>query len=431
MRAHPFRLRLARLCTVVVVGAAMAVSLPAGAVAAPDPAPVDFHQWRSLPELLSGRTEGLLPAPLGGLRIGRPVGTVEHTEPDLGTTRRYEYGRWTSPLYRPGFDANQLVASWNARTPAATWLQVEMQGRTDAGVSTAWYVMGRWALGDTDVIRTSLPAQSDESGFVDVDTFVARGAVRLRAYQLRVTLYREAGSHASPTLAMIGAMASAVPDRFTVPLSAPGPARGIELPVPRYSQNIHIGEYPQYGGGGEAWCSPTSTEMVVEYWGRRPSPADLAWVDPSYPDPSVDHAARYTYDKDYDGTGNWPFNTAYAASFGLSGHVTRLKSLTELERYIRAGIPVVTSQSFRADELDGAGYGTAGHLMVIVGFTENGDVIANDPASSGNDEVRNVYRRDQFETIWLRTKRYTASGSVAGGSGGIAYIIKPVWWRGP
>jgi hypothetical protein len=38
---------------------------------------------------------------------------------------------------------------------------------------------------------------------------------------------------------------------------------------------------------------------------------------------------------------------------------------------------------------------------------------------------------DQFETIWLRTKRHTASGSVASGSGGIAYIIKPVGHRGP
>src|SRR5256886_9727826 len=52
-------------------------------------------------------------------------------------------------------------------------------------------------------------------------------------------------------------------------------------------------------------------------------------------------------------------------TLGLSGHITRLHSLAELEQYIKAGIPVVTSQSFRADELDGAGYGTSGHLMVI------------------------------------------------------------------
>jgi hypothetical protein len=428
-------LRVGRLVCVVAVGATVAVMLP-GAQAgadrpAADAAPVNFHDWRSLPEFFSGRSEGLLPAPRGGLRIGFPAGKVDHTEPLLGTTRSYEWGRWTSPVYRQGFDATQLVASWNAVTPAKTWLEVQLQGRTAAGAVTRWYTMGRWAQADTDIIRTSVPDQSDTAGFVDVDTFVAKSGQSLRSYQLRVTLYREAGTRVSPTLTMAGAMTSAIPDRFTVPISGPAGAWGIELPVPRLSQNIHVGQYPQYGGGGEAWCSPTSTEMVVEYWGKRPSAQELAWVDPSYADPTVDHAARLTYDKDYDGTGNWPFNTAYASTFGLSGHVTRLHSLAELEGYIKAGIPVVTSQSFRADELDGAGYGTAGHLMVIVGFTATGDVIANDPASSSDEAVRNVYRRDQFENIWLRTKRYTASGSVAGGSGGIAYIIKPVGRRVP
>jgi hypothetical protein len=193
--------------------------------------------------------------------------------------------------------------------------------------------------------------------------------------------------------------------------------------VPAYAQNLHKGQFPQYGGGGENWCSPTSTEMVAEYWGKKP--ADLSWIPPDYVDPTIAYAARYTYDYSYEGTGNWPFNTAYAASLGLRGHITRLHSLNELENYIARGIPVITSQSFRADELDGAGYGTDGHIMVVIGFTKDGDVIVNDPASNSNDRVRTVYKRDQFEKIWQRTKRYTADGSVAGGPGGVVYIITP------
>jgi hypothetical protein len=428
MSAHPFR-SLVRLMVAGTAGAAIAVTVPVVPAAA-DTAPVDFHEWRTVQDFASGQGEGVLRTK-PGLRMGIPVGTITHTEPLLGTTRTYEYSRWTSPMYRHGFGASQLVASWNAITPAHTWLLIEMQGVTAAGANSVWYKMGRWASGDTDIIRTSLPTESDTVGFVDVDTFVARRDMALTGYQLRVTMYREVGSGMSPTVSMLGAMTSAVPDRFTVPISPSAGAWGKELAVPRYSQNIHVGEYPQYGGGGEAWCSPTSTQMVIEYWGKRPSGDQLSWVDPSFDDPSVDHAARFTYDKDYDGTGNWPFNTAYASTYGLSGHITRLKSLAELERYILAGIPVITSQSFRADELDGAGYGTSGHLMTIIGFTANGDVIANDPASSSNDEVRNIYRRDQFENIWLRTKRFTASGGVASGSGGVAYIIKPVGWRGP
>ena len=74
------------------------------------------------------------------------------------------------------------------------------------------------------------------------------------------------------------------------------------------------------------------------------------------------------------------------------------------------------SISFKESELDGAGYGTNGHLMVIVGFTEDGDVIANDPAShliESNDQVRTVYDREQFENVWIPK------------SGGIAYVIHP------
>lgn len=38
----------------------------------------------------------------------------------------------------------------------------------------------------------------------------------------------------------------------------------------------------------------------------------MSWVDPAFADPSVDYAARDTYSYNYQGTGNWPFNTAYS-----------------------------------------------------------------------------------------------------------------------
>lgn len=419
----------------LLAGAALAVpAQAAGAAGAPGthvpPAPVDFHAWHGPHGFRQGHAEGVSARP-DGLRVTHPIGTVEHTEPGLGTARRYDYARWTSPWHEQGFPATQLVASWNAGTPKGTWIQVEMRGHTGAGAVTGWYVMGRWASGDSDIQRTSVAGQSDAAGNVAVDTFHAADGVALHDYELRVTLYRATGTHTSPRVRMLGAMTSAVPDRFDVPRSPLGGAEGIELPVPRYSQNIHRGQYPRYDGGGEAWCSPTSTEMVVEYWHERPTPAQLSWVDPSYADPSVDYAARNTYDYSYEGTGNWPFNTAYAASYGLSAHVTRIKSFDEVERYIRHGIPVVASLSFRADELTGANYGTAGHLMVIVGFTKDGDVITNDPASSDDDAVRNVYQRHQFERDWLRTKRYDSDGDLASGTGGIAYIIAPRFWPTP
>jgi hypothetical protein len=415
--------RLITLLTVAIMAAVTAQMAEAQPGRADDES-VDYHAWGGSLDFRSGRLDGLT-VERGGLRVGKPIGTVEHTEPKLGTTRTYEYGQWTSPDYRQGFDATQLVASWNAATPEKTWLQVEVKAKTATGTETGWYVMGRWANGDGDIQRTSVDGQDDANAAVDVDALVTKSGVALRSYRLRVSLYREAGAQVTPVLTSVGAMTSDVPDRFEVRATKPGRASGIELPVPAYAQNLHKGQFPEYGGGGENWCSPTSTEMVVEYWGKHPKQSNMSWIPADYVDRSVAYAARHTFDYSYDGTGNWPFNTAYAASLGLRGHITRLHSLTELEGYIARGIPVITSQSFQADELDGAGYGTSGHIMVVVGFTKDGDVIANDPASSSNDRVRNVYKRDQFEKIWQRTKRYTASGLVAGGPGGIAYIITP------
>ncbi|RZU72764.1 peptidase C39-like protein [Micromonospora kangleipakensis] len=389
---------------------------------------ITWQGWSGDAGWQAGTAAGTLVTP-AGLTLGTPVGTTAYKDPHSKSKRTWAYGTWTTPLTEVGFGASELVASWNADTPAGTWIQVELQGTYTTGAQTPWYVMGRWASGDADIKRTTVDKQGDKTSSIWTDTFSiddTSAGVLLDAYQLRLTLYRDPAQTASPVVRSLGAMSSNVPDRFTVAPSAGHIAWGTELAVPRYSQNIHAGQYPEYDGGGEAWCSPTSTEMVVEYWGRKPSAADTSWVDPTYADPTVDHAARMTYDYQYEGAGNWPFNTAYAASFpGLEAKVTRLHSLDELEHFIAAGIPVVTSQSFLASELDGAGYGTSGHLMVVIGFTADGDVIANDPASSSNEAVRNVYKRDQFEQIWLRTKRTTASGGTGSGSGGIAYLIKP------
>ncbi|MEU2624529.1 peptidase C39 family protein [Streptomyces sp. NPDC007157] len=391
--------------------------------------PVDYHSWTTHSDWRTGATKGVraVAGRRPGVVIGTPVGTTSYTDPHTGTTALWEYGTWTGPVRRLTVPATETIASWNADTPAGTWIQVELHGTYSDGTATPWYVMGRWAAGDQDIRRTSVDGQTDGKSTIWTDTFAiddATTGLRLTSYQLRLTLYRKPGTKLTPTVWRLGAMGSDIPDRFTVPASVPGLAQ--ELKVPRYSQEIHKGQYPEYDNGGEAWCSPTSSQMIVEYWGGRLTPAQLAWVDPSYADPQVCHAARYTYDYQYAGCGNWPFNAAYASTYkDLQGVITRLGSLTDLETLIAAGIPAITSQSFLASELTGAGYGTSGHLMTVIGFTADGDVIANDPCSADDDAVRRVYLRREFENIWLRTKRYNAGGKVVSGTGGVCYLYFP------
>ncbi|MFF8946571.1 peptidase C39 family protein [Streptomyces sp. NPDC014864] len=428
----------AAAATAAAAGAAPALAAGAGPAVGTGPAapagraparPVDYRSWTTYADWRGGGADGT-EAVAGlrpGLRIAAAAGTTDYTDPHTGRTASWEYATWTSPVHPLAVPATEAVASWNASTPAGTWLQVELKGTYSDGTDTPWYVMGRWAAGDQDIRRTSVDGQSDGRSTIWTDTFSVDGpasGLRLASYRLRLTLHRRPGTGLTPTVWRVGVMGSDVPDRFTVPASAPGVAK--ELAVPRYSQEIHSGQYPEYDNGGEAWCSPTSSQMIVEYWGGRLTAAQLAWVDPGYADPQVCHAARYTYDYQYAGCGNWPFNAAYAATFpDLQGVVTRLASLTDLETLIAAGIPAITSQSFLRTELTGAGYGTSGHLMTVVGFTADGDVIANDPASPDDAAVRRVYRRREFENIWLRTKRYNASGKVVSGTGGVCYLYFP------
>ncbi|MGW6458619.1 peptidase C39 family protein [Streptomyces sp. NPDC055078] len=420
-----------------VLSASSAAAIPVPAAGRPGrpgrpvdgPPLVDHRFWVSGPDWRRGRGAGTGPVAgrRAGVAIARPSGVTDYTDPHTGRTEPWEYATWTSPVHRCRVPATEIIASWNAHTPPGTWLQVEVGGFYGDGTVTPWFVLGRWAAGDTDIKRTSVDGQKDGRATVWTDTLAIddpAGGHRITAYRLRLTLYRRPGTRLTPVVWRLGAMASAVPDRFTVPASEPCPAP--ELAVPRYSQEIHVGQYPEYDNGGEAWCSPTSAQMIIEYWGRRPTADDLSWVDPAFADPQICHAARFTFDHQYDGCGNWPFNAAYAATYReMNAVVTRLTSLTDLERLIRSGIPVITSQSFLKDELTGAGYGTAGHLMTVIGFTPDGDVIANDPASPDNAAVRRIYRRREWENIWLRTKRYNASGKVASGTGGVCYLFWP------
>jgi hypothetical protein len=386
---------------------------------------VSYHGWTSAADFASGTSEGAQSVAVGdgAITFGTAAGTLAHDDPFDSTTQTtaYDYDRWTSPAYAPTFALTELVSSWTADTPAGTWIQVEMQGTTTAGTPTKWYVMGRWTSqmpseASGDIHRTSLGGQADADGTIAIDTFLAAKRVALTSYRLRVTLYRKSGTIAAPTVRSVGVTASALPDDTSVAAGPLGGAEGVTLDVPRYSQEVHRGEYPEFDSGGEAWCSPTSTEMVVEYWGSKPSASDVSAIP--YADPNVDFAAMHTFDWHYNGAGNWPFNTAYAGSFGLEGEVVQLRSLTEAEQFVKAGIPLVVSVAFKKNELDNAGYGTNGHLMVVRGFTATGDVVVNDPASrliASNAAVENVFDRQQFADVWLPSSR----------SGGIAYVIHP------
>jgi hypothetical protein len=326
---------------------------------------------------------------------------------------------------------NVTVPAWQAQTPDASWIETHLQVLRTDGRWSRWYNMARWTFANTVSTDGSITSKRssgvDQEGVThqDSDNLWTNG--RWTAYRVRALMHRDDGS--VPVIRQIGIVASDYRKDVQAETGDTTMERAIDLLVPPLSQYVHNSEYPQLDGGGAAWCSPASISMVLRYWGKRPTEHDIAAlpVDPVFDahqreDGDVNYAAYHTFDNgDKDkNTGNWAFNTAYAATFGLYASVRQYSSLQELEALIQEGIPVVVTLNWDNSSLDPTKHlsgssivKTAGHLMVVRGFTERGEVIVNDPAAPSNEEVRRIYQRSQLERRWLEAR------------GGTVYVIRP------
>jgi hypothetical protein len=306
----------------------------------------------------------------------------------------FTVGEAISPVVPTPFGFFEAIASWKAETPAGTW--IETQVRAQIGNRwTKWYNLGIWAADSTIVERHSVNLQRDDDGSVAVDTLLLDKHAPGTAFQLKLRLFSAGTALPSVRNASVAYSTTAVKPNTL----APGdPSRwGNQLAVPECSQMV-------YPDGGEVWCSPTSTSMVLAYWSGATGPCE----------PRVRAAVAGVYDWLYDGHGNWPFNTAYAAAQGYEAYVARFTSMAQAENWVAAGVPVIISYAWKKNSLDGAPIqSSAGHLAVLVGFDTAGNPIVNDPAAATDGDVRRSYNREQLESLWLQH------------SGGTVYLIYP------
>lgn len=288
-----------------------------------------------------------------------------------------------SPEIKSGMVWNQLIVSWNAAAPTGTFLRVEAAAVT-AGRETKFYTLADWSPDNEIFPRTSVRGQKDADGDVDTDTLILTQPAA--AVRIRVTLGGTKG--ALPKLKFLGISFS---NTKVSPATHPPnhAAWGEIVSTPERSQHGHP--------NAKGWCSPTSLSMVLARWAEV-----LHRPEMNLPAPEV---AAKVYDRDFAGTGNWPFNTAFAGSFsGMRSYVTRFDDLAEVEDWIAAGFPVILSA--RWDWLlPGRPLDTAGHLVVCIGFTENGDVVINDPATrlEKGEPVRRIYKRADVIRAWTKS----------------------------
>jgi len=272
---------------------------------------------------------------------------------------------------------DELVVSWNAGTNLAC--SIEAQAGYTNGITSRWYSLGVWSAHGR---RSSPIGFKDSDGEVDTDILrLSRPAVDAR---VRLTLAGPRSALKLVTLACVNRQVMAT----TRPAERQYWGRISEVPVRSQA------EFPE---GVDKWCSPTSTSMLMEYWAK-----ELGRPDWDFPVPAV---AAAVFDPEWGGTGNWPFNTAFAgAQPGLLACVGRFNDLADLERWVGNRLPVAASASYAM--LKGAASPARGdgHLVVVRGFTPDGDLAINDPGVR-RTRVQRVIPRADFDRAWAHSRR--------------------------
>lgn len=299
--------------------------------------------------------------------------------------------------------ASELIPSWAADTPEQSWIEVQLEV-TAAHEPPSLYRMGRWDDACEGSQRTSFAAQRTPVASVATDTLVITApSVTVRP---RIVLGGKPGADMPDLEALTLCVTSNAPPPSWQTEALPETALSVPLRLPQYAYV-----------GGEGWCSPVALAMALAYWHEQTGDPRLA----PFRDPACvpDLVVPMVNDPAWQGTGNWAFNTAFAASRGLTAYVTRLESLSQLARWITAGVPVIISLGWHEGELEGALVPSSGHLTLVRGFAHGRRVLTAEPASYEEVQVLRSYHADQFFTCWQQA------------SGGAVYLIYPPSWPRP
>ena len=306
-----------------------------------------------------------------------------------------------SPYVETGFPFDQAVVSWNAITPPNSYLTVYIRVRS-GGFWSRRFTVAIWNQDNRPVQRMSVNGQKDDIAEMDSDTLLLQKPGD--AFQVSAKLSSLDGeTYPALRLLTVDVVDSKSP---AARLRAHKSVWGTDIAVPERSQ-LTVTD-------GVRFCSATSTSMVLAYWAEKLNHPKLTVP--------LQTAVDGIYDKEWGGTGNWTFNTAYAGEFGgLKAYVTRLRGTADAEKWIAKGVPVIISIDYNV--IRGRKGGRMGHLMVLRGFTENGDCIINDPYTKldQGESVRKVFKRKDFERSWLSNV----------GSLGTVYLIYPTGWDIP
>ncbi|PCJ19340.1 MAG: hypothetical protein COB02_08095 [Candidatus Cloacimonadota bacterium] len=185
---------------------------------------------------------------------------------------------------------------------------------------------------------------------------------------------------------------------------------GIEVGhVPAYAQ-MGVDPFDPEGGKGwrpQAYCGVTSFQMVMAYHGVKKPRDYYALTNLKTGEDNV-KSTKSLGQMYIKGTGS-----AYAPMVRMAKHLGYKNtkqvwktSLFDMKKRVSEGRPQIVSVRGKVKHMayssngtkdSGRSYHTNGHIMVVRGFTDDGDVIVNDPARGGK---RRIIKASDFTNVW-------------------------------
>ncbi|HOX28461.1 MAG TPA: C39 family peptidase, partial [bacterium] len=282
-------------------------------------------------------------------------------------------GSFTSDEIKLDFPCNELILSWNAFAPAGSSLEAEFGVKRESAEWSGWFQLGEWT---PDNIRP-LFRRDPEYGELHIDHFKSSIHFGYVRYRIKLNVLRGARTPVLRTVFLSASDTTAASDEKDV-----YPTVVTDIAVPFISQH-DAAAVKNSGMISAGCCAPTSVAMVLNYYGIPVS---------------VETIGLRAYDH-YDGIfGNWVYLAAAASEFGLEASVRRFSSWRDVEKLLKDTIPVIISVSYgKGDLTPKPNRESRGHLIVVRGFTESGDVICNDPDGGENVSGEGlVYDRDEL-----------------------------------
>ncbi len=290
-----------------------------------------------------------------------------------------------------GRAVTELVPSWTGSAKNGSsltfFVRPDVEGASE-------FNLGMWSEGvATPTSRSSVNDQEDEFSKVSTDTLILKKPVDRFLVRIEATPGMDG---TLPELKDLSFILTSFQSK-----TYPG-----GMPLWETLLDVPLRAQMSYEGGG-VLCSPTSISMLLGYWAKKIGKPEL--------DNDVPIVQAGVYDPAWNGTGNWPFNVAFGGSQpGMTGYVSRFRSVQDLESFIGYGVPIATSVSYGL--LKGIGkQDNDGHIVVVLGFDKEGNPIFNDP---GRNVVRMTYKRADFEKAWGYSKN-------------TVYVIHPRGWKIP